>query len=742
MSLSLGAHITKTLEAQYPELTVIITLTTQGSDSFVFTGGAFIDQPASGAAIDYIHNIHAVTPISPKLDPLTRQVQTGAVTVTFVDDGTIRELLRDSGSGTDATHLKHATMEIVFASKYDLSATAPYWKGLVDDVLPRDGVIDLIGKDAIRYADGLRYYGNWMNKHPLELITDLLDAADVQSAFIDSTSMDPDTDTDISHFIAANFFWPGSFAYGQVASQLGEEYAEGTGSSMTPRAFVYSNDDNSGKKGLKIRESIEQIALMMYGSVWADEQGKIKFKRFDSTESAVDTWTSDDILDIKQVSTYKNMVNEVLVALGSGEKEMGYRHRDTDAQARYKMPGGTGCIWQIAIKLPFAAQLLPMEDDVTAVQTAGITVRGLDTSGTCGTRVQDKFRETTSTFASLSPFSQDSAAQLSSSRKLYILWGGEVLTATGLTFANTEWKLKDTDAYGAAPSPQTYSYVPTNFDLTGVTRGVEGSAAIHYGSSNANPTGCFDITIPRMFAQTIVARAANGIPEIEVETSLAKYSTQIGDLVEIDDEFPIMWAHNGITAADNVKFEVVGKEADVLNDPTRIRWRLAVAAVESPPWGTPSTSSAPVDPVYGAGHVGPPGAEVVADDTTSLTGESWTQLEFGDLLRESGSGWDASQNQYIVEVTGTYAVCAACTIEGLDELETAKIAMFVDGSLEKVGTQYTNPTGSAVDAAISLFWTGLLAKGSAVDIRVWVSVSATASADPSETYFSIDLLKT
>jgi len=495
-------------------------------------------------------------------------------------------------------------------------------------------------------------------------------------------------------------------------------------------------------RGIQARPAIRDLAFMLYGSVWADEAGKVTFKKFTGTDALAATWTAEDIVELRQVSAFENMINEVIIDLGSGSTAEAYVHRDTDAQTRYKMNGGTAHLKQARFALRFGSQPVVLSSLIaTAVQTSDFDFMESNLSGMSGTRVDDNFRSAGSgtVFGDVSPFTQDSDATISSARKLYLQLGGEIISATGLTFAtDNHWRIPDVDKYGEVLGSGTVSYYPVFISLTGVVRGVGGTAKAHDDDAN-QPDGVYDITAAKRIAELIVARCANGVPELDVVTSIAQYAVQIGDLVSLTDTHFLWWGLDGVDQTNVVKWEVIGKEVDLLGDPTRIRWRLAFASIATPEWTT-TVEDHPVDPDYGEGGVGIPAAGATVNDTQTIGPDGWVQVDLPVNEWSSGPGWDSSAFDYTITATGIYQVAGQVKIEALDDQEWMQVSIFVDGASRIEGAKEYNTTGGATDVTASASHPLLyLTRGQVVDLRVYHTSAGneTISGDPEDTFFGI-----
>jgi len=729
--LTITGLIAKALATQSPKLVVLARITDQDSNDFYFTSGAH--RPDLTTYLDYVQGLHSVTPISPQIDPITRKSQSSMVTVTFVDDGVIREIMQTQP-------LKQATMTLRLTTADDTSGSSiGLWKGIIHDVVPQPGFIEFQCMDALSIAFGAYYYGLLMNRHPLEWVDDLAEAAGVPSAFRDSTSLDPDTDTAISHFCVNCRWTPTETDQSTEANVAGDVMPPQT--DYTTYDATQNREDVMFSPAVEIGEAIADMALLLYGTILADEDGKIGFKRFDPSGAVAATWTSEDILSLRQLSTYDNLINEVQVELGSGVIKEAYIRRDTDSQARYKTAGATQRDYVLKLNLSYACQEIWFVGDIDSSQTTGIILGHTRLSGMCGTRVTaGSFRNQAAATAwgDVSPFIVPAAAQLSDSRKLYIKADGEILTTTAIGFTiNNYWDIPDIDRRGAALT--THSFFPTRALIIGAVRGVGGTGQAHTQGAAASPY--YDITIAHYVAAAIIDRAANGIPELEVETTFAQYGVQVGDLVDPVDDYPLWWGVDGVNSVNQIKWEVIAKEADPLGS-GRIRWRLAYAAIATPPWTT-TVEDDPVDPEYQPDASGAPRVDITLTADQSITAKAWALIEFDTIEWQQGQGLGITTHDYVCPASGAYSISGRARILSLDAGAYVQLGIYINGTGTVFGLRFYNdsasPRNTDCDIYVSPQYVGV---GETVDLRIYHSGAGVlnVSGYPDYTRFQIALV--
>jgi len=754
--LTITGNIAKALASQSPQIIPLVEITDQDANVHLFMGGA--EHIATADNRDYIQNIASITPVAVEIDPITRKAQGSTITITMVDDGAIRQIM-------ETQPLKNATVVVkLTCGRFVTSSAAGYWGGLVADIVPRGGLIDIVCLDALAVVFDYYYYGLLMNRHPLEYVSDMLAARGVPAALIDSTSLEPDTDTAVSHFVVNTHWTPTARnAIGAVdvaGTVVGTEDASSPAATVAAAIIAMTEaldyggavDDEPNSQtapAWNIGKTIAEIAKMLYGTIAPDTAGAVGFKRFDPTATVVATWTADDIVSLEQTSIYDDMINEVRVPLTSGRVQETYVYRDTASQAQHNIPGAATYAAPYVLDLPMACQEFWLAGaKVSAAETSGpaFVLSHLRLSGMCGTRVVDAFRHAAAatTWDAVKPFTRVPAASLTVGlRDLYLKMDGEVLKASSLTFpVDTYWDLLDVDGNGEVLT--THTFHPTRLALGGtVTRAVGGAAEEHTPyRDHASPF--YDVTVARHVAAAIVARAANGIPRLAIETTFAQYAIELGDLVAVADPVPMMWSVDGLTSANLVKWEAVSKEADLLRG--IIRWGLAFASIHAPPWSA-TVADVPIDPAYAPDSTGAPNISVSLAAPQAIGSKIWTVVAYDSTEWEVELAYDLATNTITVGRTGAYMVSAQVLVLGLAAgayCQAGISKILVDTTVVAVanGAREYNDSTAARDTTCAVQHPGIyMLAGQKIQITAWNDGAATTiSGDPLSTWLIIRYL--
>jgi len=491
--------------------------------------------------------IKAISPVGVELDPLTRETQMGELFIDFVD-GFIRPILVNNRLKGQKCTVK------VGARSLNEADFLSYFVGPIEEIFPMDGeVVRFSVLDPFTVLQNTKILGYWANVHPLEALyngTDgVLDKCDLAAAQIDTTSFDPVDAAytgDISHFIVSRGV--GSLMYGLAVSD------------PTPAFDVAAG-----------------LVRLMNGQLAVDEDGAMSFKRFDASASAVDDWGVNDILpgSFKQPALDENVINRMTAYFARNVQNKRHEHTyvadDTTSQGNYKYPGQTE-------RILTAPDLVSNWHDHHAYLQGNINdaVNSFDIMGGsphafCG-------------FKDGSPAN----TTVSADRPLYLMLDSsfiaginniEIISATTVSIASSSEKnYPTTDPDDGTVTVEAFDSYAT---ISNVSRGqVNTSASSHKGASDAAAdkamlTKVYDVTIFVILFNELLARFADGCPIVELETLFTKIKYQIGDLITLTYPKYMAYGKDGITDSD--KWEIVGKEADYMASPPRIKWKLAAA---------------------------------------------------------------------------------------------------------------------------------------------------------------------
>lgn len=541
---------------------------------------------AHSSALSYPLSLTAVKPVRAEMDPWSRANSVGSCELTFAADGWAKALLV-------AHKLRRGQKVEVLLGAKGLAEVdyAPYFAGIIDKALPtKGGAVRVTVVDAFGFLRDAKIAGDWFNMHPLEVVADILEKAGVPSSLIDADSLDPVNYPESSHWVISR---------GQLRSSFQlKDVAVGEPTDALPL--------------------LDEVCALLNGTLFAGEDGVLKYVAFDADGDLQDGWTDDDLGDsLEVIELDGNAINSVTVEFGpdpeSGRCELYYRRDEALSQASLAYEGETKRVLAARLATPWVDGKALLQGTMTTKRPkvgGAYNVYGEMTCGFCGTRWPG-FPGTSQPL--------DARLRLAAGdveRTAYHLVDEEIIEVYACAVADSEFITtyileKDNDAFGDSEfqidRQKEIGPFATKAVFVVKQRGALGtSVAAHAGvvdsadSVLVSNARVVDVTIPVAIAAYRLARWAFGMAIVEVETGLDKHHVQLADLVPlITDQF--CGPGRDELLANDVVFEAIGKETDP--DKGLIRWTLAYATEAEPPAQTVSHAIVPgVVGGYGPTH--------------------------------------------------------------------------------------------------------------------------------------------
>jgi len=421
--------------------------------------------------------------------------------------------------------------------------------GIIAGVRTEVGRLILTIKDPLYILEKTKITGYWVGQHPLDAIEDILaNKVGLDSSMYQASDFTPSTYTAISHYTIA---------------RLG---------------VAHFYDDLGMNEPENALDVINQLAELVNGMLYVDENGKIRFKIFDATAATAADWTTDEIGPVTVVDLNSNFVNRIEVATSDsaeGRSSATLQRNDTTSQTNYAWPGTSERIIERKFKNPWLQGYTYILSDWTNVSPAGetsggaadgdtVSIRGGFFKGLCGTRWTPNTYPTGA---------QEAEAKLTSSRTMYLLIDDEIVEIDQLNVSTTPDRRSIYDP--EADQYDTGVKTPNAATIRIKKRGALGTTpAAHTGDA---PFGrAVDLTIAFDMANERLNRFADGgAPLIKVPTSFAEFNKEPGDLVSLTTNGYADFGADGLTSAR--KFEIVGKSTEWWSSPPRLVWTLAEA---------------------------------------------------------------------------------------------------------------------------------------------------------------------
>lgn len=573
------------------------------------SGGELKFLSGTSSTLEYAPIVASVSPVAGGMDIISRKIKTGESSVVLVDDGSIRTML-------DGVVLKNRLC-IIKIGFSDIAEEdfCPYFTGVVDEYTPTPGsiVVTVIEPVGLLQKAQVPPTG-WHGRHPLVATRFLLTTAGIPESLIDLPSFDPANYPAID-YIRCSAGVTVKKTSGHVVNEQGET--------------VYQVEKRiTGPINGTVRGLVRDLAMQCSGSVVVNEEGKLSFARFEKDTPSVDSWTTNDYRDFKQKSTVENLINKVIFDISSYHDGAGsvvaditttMSISDNESQEKYATPGGSSFVVEEDFRWPYSAfcQFTPAPNgDILLTHYSLGNFSGIGDSASTGL--------------------PEEHVELSSDRPLYILLGGQeivkITAYTVRTYAQHHGKYSWTEADGSTtqqvvynPAPLTYQIPKSITAYSGdVVRGCFGTPIVakagSFGQIESGPRSydpddepdgdhwynpldghvwitqddgtvvmdgervwteegiCFDVTSAVIFAQEFLERHADGCPEIEVETTLAKNAVEVGDLISIQEPGVFYDGESGLGVLDI--WEVTSKEIILEPSGSSIKWGLSKATTK------------------------------------------------------------------------------------------------------------------------------------------------------------------
>ena len=252
-------------------------MATGADGNFYFCSG---DKTLVGTDDTAQNSIHTITNFGAQLDPQTRALSVSDVSITFLDDGAIREL-------KTAYYMPGKKVEISIGTS-DLAALSDFQKlgtFYIEDITPEEGTLTMRCVDGAKFWNGQEVSGGWIGWHPLEVVEQILQASGVDGSTYDHTSLHVSTLNRYQHFLVTRAHTTGPDLGGPVENNITSPV---------------------DAKGL-----VDELIGLTGGTFCPDQSGTYRFREYDPSPTVSATWTHDDIGSFTQKSTFANMINEL-----------------------------------------------------------------------------------------------------------------------------------------------------------------------------------------------------------------------------------------------------------------------------------------------------------------------------------------------------------------------------------------------------------------------------------------------
>ena len=484
-----------------------------------------------------------IASVSTQTDPTVRSTQMSELTLIVLDDNKIRSL-----AATQEFYDSIVTIRLG-APGLALSDFEVIFKGPITRVHPTPGNVLIkvanLGSLINEKSSKRTYY----NKHPFEVIKQMLLDSGVDSGDIHTASFTPSTySADISHYCFSTKYWLTAGEEGiRSDKHWDHEY----------HALTY---DSSTNLILNYRDFVDEVLTLTRTSMFLDTDGKVKLKHFLASEAVVKHFTTSEYTDFSQLEEDIECYNIVNIDMVSAHGQ-GFTRKDNTSITNHG-------------EHPYDIEshyLCPLSGRVAKQQPSGTPAVADQVLGFAGVRnlVQG--------------VSGDES--ISSDRPAYWLHRAEIFKSTSPhTYA--DWYR------GSSGTTYNREIDDDGNRLTDLIHGpiqliMNGMATRPFAGNQSaivqSPSHLWDVTVLYDFSQYVLDRFSNSAPQITFKTGLEYVYLEMGDFISIDSDL-FLSTELGLNSLDSsVKFEITQKEITPLGGDAGIVFTCAYATKTSPP---------------------------------------------------------------------------------------------------------------------------------------------------------------
>ena len=480
--------------------------------------------------------LSSITSVTQQVDPIERSVQASELSLELLDDGKIRGLVASQNFLNSLVTVKLGTAALNLAD-FEL-----IFKGPIVRLQPVEGKITIkVQALEAMVMDG-KNFRTYYNKHPFEVIDQMLQDSGVDSGDIDSTSFTPSTySAGISHYCFSSMVTGSDFE--------NDMFWDYTDSSMAVGAAGTSYIHDWTYHVLRFIPFVNEILKLTRTSMFVNTEGKIALKHFDASEAVVKHFTTDDYSDFVQVEKDVPIYNKMNCVFRNSGPQRFVRKDDTSItnyeEQTYETP--------VLYLAPYSRYY----------EDGGVPQAGDIVPGFAGVK---------------NILTSQSTEAPSADRPVYWLHRQEVIKATGAFTATNQYYGSSYAANGDLPG--SIERFPRYITMSSVaTRPFFGNQS----GEGVWQNKVWDLTATYDFCDYVLVRFSNTAPTIRIATTLEFAYLEIGDLVSLDNDV-FLCPELALAGLDSsVKFEIVGREITPLGDSVNIVFDLVYATKTSPP---------------------------------------------------------------------------------------------------------------------------------------------------------------
>ena len=256
--------------------------------------------------------------LAQEVDLVERSTSIGSMSLTLVDDGTIRDIMKEpgtglaAGSGGGSRHLLGQQITLSFGVQdIDVDDFVSMGIFLIEEVLPNKGFIELQIRSISSLLASLQVKRNFRARDPHAQMHQILrHTAALTDTFYDESSIDPNWTTTPANDIDRR----------HLATRRATE--------MIDDDFLTSDKGPNGEDAWSL---LQELTYITGGFVYENNEGKIEYVPYVADKAATRTLDDDDITDYSQEVTYGNTINKVTHTITTDQVKVSYNPYEGNA---------------------------------------------------------------------------------------------------------------------------------------------------------------------------------------------------------------------------------------------------------------------------------------------------------------------------------------------------------------------------------------------------------------------------
>ena len=294
--LTLPAGLVAALQSSHPQVRRLVSFTIATGVEHTFVDG-------EDSLYGYLPSIVDVSSTSLEIDPVTRALTAGELSVTMADDGIAREMITGGTVQGKQVRVRIGTADIPEA------AYTHEWRGIVTSyAIASSGAVTFTCADAVAYLSDLEITMGAIAWHPVEVMRQIL-ATYVPSELW--AGFDFEADTARSHWNLSRYDARSTIPISTATDAFARAQDSTKRLIATYRTARFTYDEllTTPQNAWELMQELAEIAG---GALRLDSDGRLEFAGYDAAAAAVAHWTADEIIDAGTIDSGE-IINRVNV---------------------------------------------------------------------------------------------------------------------------------------------------------------------------------------------------------------------------------------------------------------------------------------------------------------------------------------------------------------------------------------------------------------------------------------------